>query len=1527
MGNSKSKVDQKVVQAASEVVKIEKSMKTEKPVQSEKNDEQDFSRGVSVLNSMDRNQSSIGEPKLRKRSLDYTMQLSSAEKAKKSTAKLSRLLEKKHQNSYDLFITMVNNFINEHYSKDTRLVQGLPTADPESELFTDTIPINSNESQEDWNLEHTCVSYDMRLAAFWGKNMINVFDICTQTWKRSIPVEFGPCYGKNQVLFLNYKDQLMVILQDEIHIISVVTGEVVRKLSAKGYVLKNGDTLEIDHIRTYFFVTDSNEKIFETHHFWNRTPTSMILFDGYNFYLVDLLTRPAVPLVEETLVVIQAEGVEQMRDYQFIVPYSPLDYLTIEYNDCDDNTTSTIFKFWELCTEINTGTRTRLTNYLPSQSKQSSLSNQKLVVKLKKTHEEKNIRITKLDTFPLSEGKTKLWVFDTTSKTHFWFDFSAGQTKFEKIYEYLKLDPNGSEPDHIQSIGEDKYILLVEPGNILRLWGLTDDGYKTIFKKQFENRIHAQVPYGTGFILIRDQKSLFIYRMDLPAVHRLEILPIVSQAAVRITHTSERVLVFQSGVLLTVTDNHLFIKKNKSSSFTYHNIMDDIIKQSKGQIKSLKQNIQFRKVIGTDLCVFSSWVIDGSYEYRMRSAIILVMDMITLEIKTFKFVSPISDSKSLPYPIICIDYLGTSVSVCFDNTIYLINTLTGEQIEQPVPNRGRAVLISKDDFIYWDADDPEIRGHSEQTTVIIGFKKQPDGSYFKHSIELGDTNEIYSMHKLSKHKKYLVMYSRKEFVLLNTESFVVSMIDPMEVPMNLYPDMISFSDLETLMGVVTESKKVLLIDTSDINKKTVLGSFDTSSDSLCFFFVGNLNTVGVQDTFLNTITIFSVSPNPGGNPNAIQTGKVQMPKKQRIVGAHVAAASVVFILSSENSKNHLYRLKRPLNNVDFLNTKLMREELKKYYKTDDPTLRKAIFTNMLSIVSMNDRQALTHHPIYCIIFFHLNHPEALTAFAKVVGSIDILFTNHPLLKLFFLVNGKRESMINTVRLFEDYFQEFKKYPAIDQETMTNLIQQYDKSLISNNLREDLFLKILFAPYPDKYSGELKSDTTAIVRFEADRRDDGLKSDVVRIAVESLLRKDPKNLSDFSIFESLIPINFGTGSRFGTALFETFDNVSNDSLKSRCKVLIYQKWNKIFPYAMMYAIIFWTMSIILYAALSIRTESKGLGTTVIVLNSLFLIYEFKNCISNFSRYIRDPWNYYDIFIQVLSIVANGLVAGKEETQMTIALNWVRVIVVLLVGIRAITWLRVFSPTRYLITMVLGVFQDFVPFLIILITAIFVFAFFWRLTPGLGPSEVVSPHHFYTAIQVPVNIIFGNAPQGEPDGEPFNMIKFIIIIFGNTTLALVLMNFLIALIGGTFSRISDNKDLYDVRELLYIIRDLDGFLTGFRRPFDRCFPNRTKGYYLSLIPDDEVSDQFAQLKSGVSDLLDYHSTSIKQTVLGAQEYIKAEGQRTREDARRESFMVRSLIENFRGYLETVEAGNRKSLEEVLNRVNQLEKALLK
>ena len=547
----------------------------------------------------------------------------------------------------------------------------------------------------------------------------------------------------------------------------------------------------------------------------------------------------------------------------------------------------------------------------------------------------------------------------------------------------------------------------------------------------------------------------------------------------------------------------------------------------------------------------------------------------------------------------------------------------------------------------------------------------------------------------------------------------------------------------------------------------------------------------------------------------------------------------------------------------------------------------------------------------------------MSELAKIVGSIDVLFTNHPLLKLFILVNGKRESMINTVRLFEDYYREFKKYPAIDQDTMTQLILKYDKTLISNNLREDLFLKIIFAPYPEKFSGELRSDTTAVVKFEADRRDDGLKSDVVRIAVEYLLRNDPKNLSDFSIYETLIPINFRAGSKFGRALFQTFENISNDSLKSKCKVLIYQKWNKIFPYAILYAATFWTMNIILYILLSIRTESKTLGTIVIILNSLFLVYEFKNCISNFSRYIRDPWNYYDIFIQVLSIVACSLIVGKDEDKMTITLNWIRVLVVLLVGIRAITWLRVFSPTRYLITMVLGVFQDFVPFLIILITAIFVFAFFWRLTPGLGPNEITAPLGFYSAVQVPVNIIFGNSPQGESDDEPFNAVKFIIIIFGNTTLALVLMNFLIALIGGTFSRISDNKDLYDVKELLNIIRDLDGFLTGFRKSFDSCFPNKTRGYYLSLITDDESSDQFAQLKSDVSDLLDYHSTSIKQTVIGAQEFIKTEGQRTREDARRESFMVRSLIENFRGYLETVEAANNKSLEEVLNRVKKLEK----
>ena len=192
-----------------------------------------------------------------------------------------------------------------------------------------------------------------------------------------------------------------------------------------------------------------------------------------------------------------------------------------------------------------------------------------------------------------------------------------------------------------------------------------------------------------------------------------------------------------------------------------------------------------------------------------------------------------------------------------------------------------------------------------------------------------------------------------------------------------------------------------------------------------------------------------------------------------------------------------------------------------------------------------------------------------------------------------------------------------------------------------------------------------------------------------------------------------------------------------------------------------------------------------------------------------------------------------------------------------GIRSLTWLRVFGPTRYMITMVLQVFAEMAPFLVILTSVLFVYAYAWRLVGGLGLTEYTPELDFYSSVISSTNLIFGSGPDplGDDSTPQFDLVKYLVYVTGNVVLSLVLLNFLIAVISGTHDRINENKELYDVKELLELINDLDLFLRRAGKDNEnRRRETRTK--FLILIREGEeeskLEEYFSALQEEVSEL---------------------------------------------------------------------------
>ena len=143
--------------------------------------------------------------------------------------------------------------------------------------------------------------------------------------------------------------------------------------------------------------------------------------------------------------------------------------------------------------------------------------------------------------------------------------------------------------------------------------------------------------------------------------------------------------------------------------------------------------------------------------------------------------------------------------------------------------------------------------------------------------------------------------------------------------------------------------------------------------------------------------------------------------------------------------------------------------------------------------------------------------------------------------------------------------------------------------------------------------------------------------------------------------------------------------------------VYYMWNRLFKYALALAFFYAAKTGCVYAFFGLYPNSKGLGITVCLFNALFFIYEIK-CLFGQGRktYFESYWNWMDIFVQSFSFCIAVVCMSVQNTDSKV-MAWLRIFAISLIYLRAITWFRIFKPTRYLITMMIRVFREMVSFL--------------------------------------------------------------------------------------------------------------------------------------------------------------------------------------------------------------------------------------
>ena len=513
---------------------------------------------------------------------------------------------------------------------------------------------------------------------------------------------------------------------------------------------------------------------------------------------------------------------------------------------------------------------------------------------------------------------------------------------------------------------------------------------------------------------------------------------------------------------------------------------------------------------------------------------------------------------------------------------------------------------------------------------------------------------------------------------------------------------------------------------------------------------------------------------------------------------------------------------------------ILRKSIQNYFECDQDTSMSSqaspadILDNIFKLIShkyffADDRLAY--------MMYMLNRPGLLEQVYRAPIDTGFFFSQHRALELLFSNQDdhKQHSSASVVNMMDAYI-ESRRFPVIREDYMLAFMRQRFDPNMFIPARRSMMTHILFAPCHVMITGLVMNRYNAIAPIrKGDSKKEELDADLVQINIKDIMHTKPKQVNDYVMFRSRIKLDLTNGSDFSINLIYAMLLMPDDEIRFKYRQLINYKWGLVFWYSFIYVILFQVLNVFAYIYFAYYTKTP-FGITIIILNTLFITFDFICLSSSLKLSVRDPMNWLDVIIHGFSIfTAMILLLDAIES----IHGYFKLVALIVVSLRGIMHLKMFGPLRIMVMMIGKILVDlaWVPF--ILVGVLILTASIYKVTPlpGGNSSENLN---FIECLRTVFMIMFFNAgaandTQVVDTSNTSSMLRSIIIVLGGTFIAQGILNFVIAVFIQTFKKVQDAQDVYELRSLLLDIKDFDLFL----KPFNRYFKSRNE-YYLIPVP---------------------------------------------------------------------------------------------
>ena len=521
-----------------------------------------------------------------------------------------------------------------------------------------------------------------------------------------------------------------------------------------------------------------------------------------------------------------------------------------------------------------------------------------------------------------------------------------------------------------------------------------------------------------------------------------------------------------------------------------------------------------------------------------------------------------------------------------------------------------------------------------------------------------------------------------------------------------------------------------------------------------------------------------------------------------------------------------------LSSQEFPFYNIYRANLIRYLRSSSSAVEQQFYLEQLinTYKVMNEEQIVSNLKVsYTIFIFDL--PGLFESIFTGRIDINMLFAVHKMLYLSFAkeITLRQNSLNSLANMFDESVKN-KKYPKIDEECIYTVIADQNENLNKSPGCRSIMSHIIFSDCHINITSLVKDKyKSGFVLNDAEAAQTKLSRSLVQKKCTDIFVKRPKKTNDYRVYRSLVKLGLTNGSESSLGLFHSIQLMPDDEIRYKYRQLINFKWKLVYPISLVYTLTYFALNVLAYIYFGFNTYYP-VGLAIMILNVLFVLYDFKCFGSQWKTFLKDANNIVDLAVHAVSFIAvffiiSDLIPSSHK--------YLKLIALAAVSLKGITLLKMFGALRMFIFLIGQIIVDLMWVPLILALVLILAGTIYKVAPLPG-GNVNSGLTFFQAIEEVFYLIFMPTHADKSNlsntADPSSILRSIIVVIGGTMIAQGIFNFIIAIFLQTFKRVNDDKEMFEIRALILDIRFIDLFLRG----FDRFFKTQ-EFYYVFLVPD--------------------------------------------------------------------------------------------